>query len=486
MYNQPYFGPFLGASWWTFLGAALFREGYFIGGVWGIAWDVSAFTVIGLLFIREMGPWLLAHYDVEAAKNYAGAFLDPHRRPFFSFVRFDYPRSWHERVVHTKLIDYPIEPLIAAFRFAKPWTLAYQQLKIALTVNHRLIAFQKIRDLYNEFHDRDADLDEIFQSMQYTSVLSADKTGGYWGRLQNRRTYRGRGDETHHIIIEALRRLHKQYPGETLDFADFAASDATITMELAKAARAEGIDYVRFHASDKAHEFYIVNGLDPRSKDTLVFDAEGHLLQSSSPKGRLWVRWTLVDSYPPGLVRFELKAIMWLNGTLRSTGRNGWVKKMEDLYRQAQQPKLKSMIGYTNGNGLKIQKVDLINPRAREFAERYPHLFQIDEPTNVLEPIHQQFHAARLWSLGMRGEAAYHSDEVINAMLTNVGLSIVEGGIVVSGTKGTLREPEKLIREVYIVRPDQLELQSEHSAGYPAYPASIPLNRSTPTQREAA
>jgi hypothetical protein len=86
----------------------------------------------------------------------------------------------------------------------------------------------------------------------------------------------------------------------------------------------------------------------------------------------------------------------------------------------------------------------------------------------------------------MRGEAAYHSDAMINDMLANVGLSVVVGGLVVSGTKGTLKSPEKLIREVYIVNEDRLELLPEHSEGYSPYPASIPLRRPPQEARQAA
>jgi hypothetical protein len=282
--------------------------------------------------------------------------------------------------------------------------------------------------------------------------------------------------------MEAYHQLH---PEEKLEFHDLAASDATLTLELAQDAQKRGVNYIRFHASDKAHEFFILNGLDPRSKDALIFDAAGNLLQASSPQRRLWVRQTLVESYPDWKKRWEEKLIMWLNGTLRFGGRKSWVNKMETLYRRyregAYQP---------NGHKVEVQTVDLINSRARKFAEENPGLFVIDPPTDIRNSLNGPVHGVRIWSL-LHREEAYHDNTEIDRMLTTIGESIVVGGLLISGTKGTIKNRHALIREVYIVRDDHLELQRELSVGDQPdkgifYPTTIPLRPREERERQAA
>jgi hypothetical protein len=388
------------------------RERIKIGLVIGFAIAMYALTAEGSDFTPENARRLAEPFEsIERLKNYKMAYSDAQRDSF------------------KKLADYPVEGLLADIIRLPQDSRDYRLTREALSLNRNLLSLDKIRKTYAKLagqREKKKDLTQVFRSIQFNAISLKNGTGTIVNIT--RRTWDGRTAASLAIITAEIEGFKRNHPGEVYTIGDFAVSDGTSSLELARRFKD---NKVRVIGSDKILNLWAIHLTYDGMKVIAIFNPDIRLVQ-------------LIDEATRRLIHL---------GMLDQEARNN----------------LKSFIDQKLGSGEidlipDSERISLINPEAEEFIASNPGKLEF-RSYDVFKPVGQKFNFIRVAGLLMRGKHSYFKDEDIKSAISNLGRSLFEGGVILNGEFSEKSAKYDVFRKI----GNELRLDLAASTGYKSY-----------------
>ncbi|MFC1576048.1 hypothetical protein ACFL3J_00090 [Candidatus Omnitrophota bacterium] len=310
-------------------------------------------------------------------------------------------RTPEEARAESKIANLDVEILLLDL-IDLPWGSREYLLTVrALSFNRNLISYVKARRVYPELEnmpEKRRDLSFILRCIQHSTVYFENEYNRTHGpHYITRRTWTGRSDASFVLIEKELARFKRTHPRKKFVIGDFAVSDGTSSLELARRLKDKNVKII---ASDKMLNIWIAQlGLNGEGTVFAVLDQWGNLLQIVSEETN---ERTSAENLDPE-----------------------WRSSIEDYF--------KGLLTSDNEEDREgILHVSLINPEAEEFAMQNPELLEF-RTHDVFSASEQKYHFIRVLGLLMRGSIGYFNDNAIKNALKNLGKSLVSGGAILSG-----------------------------------------------------
>jgi|GEM_PF-5330371 len=320
-----------------------------------------------------------------------------------------------------ELMNFPSDKLIADFLALSSGSREFEQTVTALSLNHNLLVYAQLRDLYFKLPENDAkrkDIVDILRHIQLYGLISPGQGNGRFRNI-NRRTWAHRADRTFAYVDEVIKDARRVDSKMPLKIADVAVSDGTQSYELVQHFREAGIRGVKVTGMDRDLSFSILEDIDPRF--TIVLDARGELIQAIEKKtGKLWLRTTVFDYLPP--------IPRWLANLFLLENKGARVERSVSIPVMTGIPANLSSRASAN-------KISLLNPEAEEFAAKNPDALEF-RSHDVFEPMAGSFIFIRVMGLLMREGYTYFRAPDVKRALTLLGDALKEDGVLMNGFAG--------------------------------------------------
>jgi len=298
-----------------------------------------------------------------------------------------------------QLINYPVDRLISDMLRYNRETREYRLSFIALSWNMNMSAYEKVMQAYLDTEadsEKKKDLADLARFIQY-SAINFNAEGDGVNPDINRRTWPGRAERSISIIEEELKKFRIANPEETFVIGDFAVSDGTSALELAR--HFEGRNVLVIGSDRSMHVWHMVMRMG-RNLYSSYFDSEGNLQQ-------------LIDRRTGSI--FNPRKLSY-----------SWVKNMENHFKGLMER------GEVD-DAENISKVSLVNPEVQEYADSHPDKLKLIQH-DAFKPFDSDLHFARITGLLMRGRYSYFKDDRIRIAVRNIGRALSERGVLLNGT----------------------------------------------------
>jgi hypothetical protein len=419
----------------------------------------------------------------EEARRYA-ADLETYRGKEIDFIRGIFvPMTARQWWAYIHLMNVPVKALLYDLERLDRNTRRYKLTSIALILNYRLVDVRQLEARYARWIKRGwtekaSDLQAWKLGMLYAGLPQKQITAyNVRSPVVAYRAYRGRYPEVLRLLLWRLKRFLKEGATGPLDVLEYGMSDGSFTQDAIEELNKEKVRGVRYEATDIVTSFSVVKGLYTHGRYAdyaFIFKSDGQLMQALSPEdeGRTWIRWILTIYIPP-LLRIMLN------------GRKTWSRRilkflMPPLVGVILNYVITFMTGIELGEWrVPIHKIEeewtaiqngaqappKLSPKQvstiRPELAAYEKACQIDpakDPFLVTGAADvfkdpqkrpaQSEHVIIVNGLLMRNNEYFGAQEIKHA-LGELGRLLVEGGILINATRGSVYAPKKLYMDVY-------------------------------------
>ena len=404
------------------------------------------------------------------------------------------PRQWW---AYIHLMNVPVSILLDELERLDRNSRDYKLTSIALTLNYRLGDVHLLQERYDAWIKRgDAekarrDLPAWKLGMLYAGLPQKQiAAGDVRSPVVNKRSFRGRYPELLELLMRWLKKFRRKKITENPQVLEYGMSDGSFAMDVMESPLGE-VPGVNLEATDNVMTFSVVEGLYAHGRYagyTFIFKSDGQLMQMLPPagEGRTWIRWMLTIYIPP-----LLKILM--NGKRKTWTHRIILFALPPLSRVILDYAISFMTGIELGewrmpvydieerwrpingviqNGgpfpqnLKVRLVSTVRPDLAEYEKacqsdstKNPSL--TTRSADVFEDPQKRpaksKHFIYVNGLLMRNKEYFGAEKIKNA-LGEMGRLLVDGGILVNATRGSVYFPKKLYMDVYRRIGDSLVL----------------------------
>jgi hypothetical protein len=364
-------------------------------------------------------------------------------------------RQWW---AYVHLMNVPVQSLLDDLETFDQTTREYHLTYIALSLNHRYLDFPLLDRRYQEWtlrnfnSDKAKDLISLMLSMGYIANLQKqDAQGNVRSQFVNKRAYRNRYPEAIQYLSATLEHFRSRGELDTLRVQEYAISNGNTVLDTLDALRGQ-VKNVDIDASDNTLFFPIVNGLFKHGRYanyTFIFNSLGELIHAySSVEGRFWMRWMLILYMPPKLRRKLKYLVSFMTGIQHGEWRIH-TQKIEARWKQFKHDQNTSpWVAQVQITQVSNVRPDLVQYSKETNQDPRVNIREADVFKDPQKTPARSKHVIMVNGLLPRTNEYFGPDKIKNA-LSQMGRNLVEGGILINATRGSLYYPTKLYMDVY-------------------------------------